>query len=343
MFGKTIKSKIVFCAVAAGISAIAVLTAQNTAAVFRSDIEPGLPKPWTFEPKGTGNGRFSFIVMGDRTGMAWPGKMDEVVAKINARKSAPGDEPKFSIITGDLIEGYNRDLPRLNNMWNEVDRSFGALRIPLFRAPGNHDISNLVMQSVFEARYGRTYYHFLYEGALFLVLNTEDPPPPSTVESENTVDQAMKEVAALAKIDPRHALPERFPNMCDAEGTHNRNGQTQAPRNLIGDEQTAYFESVLARYPKVSWTFLFMHQPAWRGAGSPNFAKLQAKLAGRKHTVFAGHFHQYNHEELRGAAYYITGPTAAISRCPSDKNGSNQLLNIHFDGQSVTVEREFVE
>src|SRR5262249_4461477 len=148
--------------------------------------------------------------MGDRTGMAWPGKLDEAVAKINSNKA-----PSFVIETGDMIEGYHRDLPRLNAMWNEVDRSFGQMRIPLVRAPGNHDLSNPVMQSVYEARYGRTYYHFLYEGALFLVLNTEDPPPPISLEYENKVDNAMTEMAARSKLDPKNVPLPGDGDMCD--------------------------------------------------------------------------------------------------------------------------------
>ncbi len=51
--------------------------------------------------------------------------------------------------------------------------------MPFFYAPGNHDISNPVMVEKWRQRRGQPYYHFVYRDVLFLVLDTEDPPPTS--------------------------------------------------------------------------------------------------------------------------------------------------------------------
>ncbi|MBN1257842.1 MAG: metallophosphoesterase [Planctomycetes bacterium] len=42
--------------------------------------------------------------------------------------------------------------------------------------PGNHDITNSTMTEVWQQRYGKSYYYFIYKNVLFLCLNTNDPP-----------------------------------------------------------------------------------------------------------------------------------------------------------------------
>ena len=50
-----------------------------------------------------------------------------------------------------------------------------SLEMPFFYVPGNHDISNEVMADVWQERFGRAHYSFLYRGVLFVCLNTEFP------------------------------------------------------------------------------------------------------------------------------------------------------------------------
>jgi hypothetical protein len=49
-----------------------------------------------------------------------------------------------------------------------------SLEVPFYYVPGNHDISNPWMEGIWKECLGSPYYHFLYKGALFIVLNTED-------------------------------------------------------------------------------------------------------------------------------------------------------------------------
>ena len=75
---------------------------------------------------------------------------------------------------GDLIEGYTEDVDELNRQWDEFEGFIDLLEAPFFYLPGNHDITNKVMEKVWTERFGPTYYHFIYHDVLFLCLNSED-------------------------------------------------------------------------------------------------------------------------------------------------------------------------
>jgi predicted phosphodiesterase len=72
-------------------------------------------------------------------------------------------------------------------------------------------------------------------------------------------------------------------------------------------EQMAFVERVLAENRDVRWTFVLVHQPLWDYGPQPHpdWAKVEALLADRPHTVFAGHFHRYV-QQIRGGREYIT-------------------------------------
>jgi hypothetical protein len=72
-------------------------------------------------------------------------------------------------------------------------------------------------------------------------------------------------------------------------------------------EQMAFVERVLAENRDVRWTFVLVHQPLWDYGpqAHPDWAKVEALLADRPHTVFAGHFHRYT-QQIRGGRQYIT-------------------------------------
>ncbi len=75
---------------------------------------------------------------------------------------------------GDLIEGYTEDLDELNRQWTEFTGFIDALQFPFFYVPGNHDITNQVMEDLWIEKFGKTYYSFVYGDVLFLCLNSED-------------------------------------------------------------------------------------------------------------------------------------------------------------------------
>jgi hypothetical protein len=71
-------------------------------------------------------------------------------------------------------------------------------------------------------------------------------------------------------------------------------------------EQMAFVERVLAENRAVRWTFVLIHQPLWDSpTPNPDWGKVEALLADRPHTVFAGHFHRYT-QHVRNQRQYIT-------------------------------------
>jgi hypothetical protein len=85
-----------------------------------------------------------------------------------------------------------------------------------------------------------------------------------------------------------------------------QDGEGQAGH--IGKDQIAYAQDVLARYPAVRWTFVFMHQPLWmqtQAADLAGWKPIEEALHGRSCTVFAGHLHTYSQSVRDGHDYII--------------------------------------
>lgn len=152
-----------------------------TPAAFSYD-KAALPKakPWNNENFRNNPANFQFVVIGDRTGGAnVEGTFKLAVDQLDLL------QPEFVINVGDIIEGYSDDKTELNGEWDEMDKLIDSLDMPFFRTPGNHDIANSPAQEVWRERYGASYYYFIYQNVLFMVLNSEDPPreaPPGIKE-----------------------------------------------------------------------------------------------------------------------------------------------------------------
>jgi len=124
--------------------------------------------PWTSLKLNNHPAKFQFAVVTDRTGGHRPGVFMDAVNKLNLL------QPEFVMSVGDLIEGYTTDIPELNRQWDEFDSFVKQLDMPFFYLPGNHDITNQVMEDLWKKRLGPTFYHFIYKDVLFLMLNSED-------------------------------------------------------------------------------------------------------------------------------------------------------------------------
>lgn len=137
------------------------------------------PDPWSAAPVLDAPEDFQFAIVSDRTGGHRDGVFEQALQKVNLLR------PSFVMTVGDLIEGYDHDGPTIDAEWDEVTGAVGEhLDMRFYYVPGNHDIhwketTGLVSKERWEARFGRTYYHFVYQNVLFLCLNTEDPPPSS--------------------------------------------------------------------------------------------------------------------------------------------------------------------
>ena len=230
-------------------------------------------KPWTNHEFRNDPDNFQFAIVTDRTGGMRPGVFSHAVKKVNEL------QPEFVITVGDLIAGggWQKDEKEIRRQWNEFNGFIDGFEMPFFYLPGNHDVSNPLMDRIWDEMYGVRYYSFLYKDVLFLCLNTQD-------------------------------------------------GEGSNP--LLGEEQIAWAKEELAATGDVRWTFVFIHQPLWvfeegipRNVNGERVLKktktgwpeVEAALAGRKHTVYAGHVHRYAKFERNDANYYTLGTTGGGS------------------------------
>ncbi|NLP58314.1 sugar-binding protein [Lutibacter sp. B1] len=139
---------------------------QNEQTIF-IDI-PSQQKPWNTLDWNDSPSQFQFAIVTDRTGGHRPGIFMDAIRKLNLL------QPEFVMSVGDLIEGYTTDVKRLDSEWTEFNSFIDSLQTPFFYVPGNHDITNKVMEKKWQELFGVTYYHFVYKDVLFLCLNSED-------------------------------------------------------------------------------------------------------------------------------------------------------------------------
>ncbi|PRX54955.1 metallophosphoesterase [Flagellimonas meridianipacifica] len=142
------------------------INAQNNPTIY-IDI-PTVKKPWNHIEWNTAPEQFQFAIVTDRTGGPRPGVFPVGIKKLNLL------QPEFVMSVGDLIEGYTRDTVQLNAEWKEFMSFIKPLDAPFFYVPGNHDITNAVMEEKWKDLFGVSYYHFVYKDVLFLCLNSED-------------------------------------------------------------------------------------------------------------------------------------------------------------------------
>ena len=243
---------------AAAVLAIASLFAGCTPPPAGIEVEPtDGAVPWTGLEPNDADDEFHFVIVSDRTGGARPGVFASAVPKVNLL------EPAFVVSVGDLIEGYTEDQAQIDREWDEFEGFIDELEVPFFYAAGNHDMSNATMAQTWQARFGPSYYRFVYKDVLFVVLNSE-----------------------LFGMVSKPDAPVPGP-------------WTQA-------EQLAFIERTLTEVPDPRWTIVIVHQPLWdypeaRG----DWPQVEAMLAGRDYTVFAGHFHHYV-KVVRQDSNYIT-------------------------------------
>jgi hypothetical protein len=72
-------------------------------------------------------------------------------------------EIKFGVLLGDMVSPH----PTAND-WDEVDADIDSLSLPVYIAVGNHDMES---RPLFESRYGITYYSFIHQNDLFIILD----------------------------------------------------------------------------------------------------------------------------------------------------------------------------
>jgi len=218
------------------------------------------PLPWTHLDLNNDLKNFQFLIVTDRNGGNRPGVFEQGIEKINLL------QPEFVISVGDFIRGYSDDSVEVKKEWDEFDEFVSKLKMPFFYVPGNHDITNKMMEDIWKERYGATYYYFVYRDVLFLCLNSEEAlkAHEGTVFTENQINFIKKTLAEHK--DVRWTL--LF---------------LHKPAWMI-EEYEDHDAEALA---KTGWD------------------KIEKLLEDRKYTVFAGHVHRYTYR-LRQQRDYIT-------------------------------------
>jgi hypothetical protein len=126
--------------------------------------------PWTGTRLNNDPDDFQFAIVSDRTGSHRPKVFSRAIERLNLM------QPEFVLSVGDLIEGGNKPDKQLSAEWQEFAGFIARLKMPFFYVPGNHDVGNKATDKLWQERFGRRHYHFVYRNVLFLILNTDDPP-----------------------------------------------------------------------------------------------------------------------------------------------------------------------
>ncbi|MEM9622140.1 MAG: metallophosphoesterase [Pseudomonadota bacterium] len=78
--------------------------------------------------------------------------------------------------------------------------------------------------------------------------------------------------------------------------------------------QMKFVAQVLAQYPSPRWTIVLIHQPLWDNRDiHPDWLEVESLLGQRDYTVFAGHFHQYNHVQRNNRKFITLATTGGGS------------------------------
>ncbi len=114
-----------------------------------------------------------FVVLGHIRGHSPGGfnpKLPELLDEVRALN------PAFVVLTGDIIWGdlftTPRGLERVEREWNEVDDALAVLDVPIYRVPGNHDISDAGTRDIWLRRYGELPRAVSETGARLLLLSS---------------------------------------------------------------------------------------------------------------------------------------------------------------------------
>lgn len=233
---------------------------------------------------------FSFVLISDRTGGARPGVFERGLQVTDLLS------PSFAVQLGDMIQGYTDDVSRIEEQWRQMDEMLAATRTSLLPVPGNHDVFSTAARTIWQQRYGCTYYHFRFADCLFLCVDTQDPPEDPTPSPD----------VEVSWDGPADAHPADYRKYLLA--THDWEGQQPA---RVSDEQIGYFERALEDHADARWTFVMMHMPLWQGH-NPIWARFRSMLGSRPYHAFAGHVHNYRQEIIDGRSHIRLGPTGGM-------------------------------
>jgi serine/threonine-protein phosphatase CPPED1 len=222
--------------------------------------------PWTHLRLNRSAEQFQFAIVSDRTGGHRPGIFSRAVEQLNLV------QPEFVLSVGDLIEGYTT-AEQAHSQWREFQDYVSKLQMPFFYAPGNHDVLTPDMAKVWQEKFGRRYYHFVYKNVLFLILNAYDGPE---VEAKGGTKHFKEQIGKEQLDYIKQTLAENPSVRC----------------------------TVVALHPPI-WTRPDVAETGW--------LDVEKLLAGRNYTVFCGHIHHFRKYVRQGMNYYQLATTGGAS------------------------------
>lgn len=287
---------------------------------FQHDVS-GEALPWTNEGFDSEDEKFTFAVFSDLTGGEREKVFEIAIAQLALLR------PELIVNVGDLIEGGTDDVEAIDEQWNSFDDRANRATAPIFYVGGNHDLTGTLLRGVWERRYGRSYYHFVYKKALFLILDTEDNTPARSQE----IFEARNHAIEVAETEGWEAF--------------SRTDYANMPENAAGnisEAQSQYFQNVIAANSDVNWTFLFMHKAAWKRKDVQAFAAIENALNSRPYTVFNGHVHAYEHEIRRGRDYIRLATTGGV-QLPKNGRSMDHVALVTVSSSGVDIANLLME
>ena len=281
---------------------------------FDHDIIEG-PKPWTGEDFEPGEEDFTFAIIADLTGGEREGIFNVAVAQVNRF------EPDFVVSVGDLIEGGTRDTVQLGKEWAHFDARARNLDMPFFHLGGNHDLSNPVMQQYWQNNIGPLYYHFLIDDVLFLMLDSEDFELERMLEIDAARSEAIKMLRGEIEGDFTESVYYHMP---------------ERKTGALSDAQQTYFESVIAEYANVRWTFVLMHKPLYTREDDKGLNRIVEALGDRHFTVFNGHEHSFKYQQKNNRDYTMLGTTGGYQN-DQDPNAFDHITLVRMARESPVI------
>lgn len=86
------------------------------------------------------------------------------------------------------------------------------------------------------------------------------------------------------------------------------------PPSRMSAAQRDYVARVLTENRRVRWTLVFMHKPLWDYEEDTGWHEIEDLLKDRKHTVIAGHRHNYTKFERNDQSYIVLATTGGGSK-----------------------------
>jgi len=263
-------------------------------------------------PASTAADSVTFVVLGHVRGKddgTLSPKLPELIDRVRAIR------PAFVVLTGDMIWGDVQrnpvDSAWVEQQWDRLDSALAGLQVPLYRTPGNHDISDLVTRNIWRRRYG----------------------PPNQVLLRNGVRLVL---LPSAWIPP------------DGDTRHN---PFIRPAALDSSMVRWLAEALAGPPPPPGPTLVFMHHLLWWEAAAPWWRDVHPLLrAAGVQVVFGGDLGplKFSHAERDGIRYIQSSMEAANQLVTLRKLEPSRILSSQFDnflvvrvrGPEVRVEVE---